>query len=82
MEHHERFAKRGASLVANAARHFNYGMRAYYFGLAAFTWLVHTYLFIAATTLVLWVLYRREFFSQTYTILSKQERYLKNSEDA
>ena len=81
VEHHELYARRGALLITNAARHFNYGMRGYYFGLAAFSWLIHTYLFVAVTTLVLWVLYRREFFSQTYSILSDQEHLIAEKGD-
>ncbi|WP_439577228.1 DUF599 family protein, partial [Elioraea sp.] len=51
-----------AARVANrAARHFNTGLRAYYFGLAAITWLVHPLALILASLLVLAELHRREF---------------------
>lgn len=40
---------------------FNRGIRAYYFGLAALAWFVHPWLFVASTTLVATLLYRREF---------------------
>lgn len=51
-----------AARVANrAARHFNTGLRAYYFGLAAITWLVHPLALIGASLLVLAELHRREF---------------------
>ena len=41
--------------------HFNNGLRAYYFGLAAVTWFLHPYAVFAATVWVVLVLYRREF---------------------
>jgi uncharacterized membrane protein len=51
-----------AARVANrAARHFNTGLRAYYFGLAAITWIVHPLGLIGASLLVLAELHRREF---------------------
>jgi uncharacterized membrane protein len=36
-------------------------MRAYYFGMAAVTWFIQPWLFIAVTTLVVGILYWREF---------------------
>lgn len=51
-----------AARVANrAGRHFNTGLRAYYFGLAALAWILHPLALVAASLLVLWELYRREF---------------------
>ncbi|WP_135466911.1 DUF599 domain-containing protein [Crenalkalicoccus roseus] len=51
-----------AAKVANrAARHFNSGLRAYYFGLAALAWLLHPLALVAASLLVLHELHRREF---------------------
>jgi uncharacterized membrane protein len=51
-----------AAEVANrAARHFNSGLRAYYFGLAALAWILHPVALIVASLLVLRELHRREF---------------------
>lgn len=51
-----------AARVANrAAIHFNSGLRAYYFGLAALAWLVHPVALMLACLWVLRELYRREF---------------------
>ncbi|MCX7931719.1 MAG: DUF599 domain-containing protein, partial [Rhodovarius sp.] len=51
-----------AARVANrAARHFNTGLRAYYFGLAALAWIIHPVALMAASLAVLWELHRREF---------------------
>ncbi|MCQ4161321.1 DUF599 domain-containing protein [Roseomonas sp. GC11] len=51
-----------AAAVANrAARHFNTGLRAYYFGLAALAWILHPVALILSSLLVLRELHRREF---------------------
>jgi uncharacterized membrane protein len=51
-----------AARVANrAARHFNTGLRAYYFGLAALAWIVHPVALAAASLWVVAELHRREF---------------------
>ncbi|MFT8246314.1 DUF599 domain-containing protein [Roseomonas sp. BN140053] len=54
-------AEIGARVVNRAARHFNTGLRAYYFGLAALAWILHPLALIGASLWVLWELYRREF---------------------
>ncbi len=51
-----------AARIANrAARHFNTGLRAYYFGLAALAWLIHPVALVVASLAVLAELHRREF---------------------
>jgi uncharacterized membrane protein len=57
----ESFAERAAKVSSKATNTFNRGLRAYYFGLAFLSWFLHPMLFIVATTLVVGVLYRREF---------------------
>lgn len=52
-----------------AARHFNDGLRGYYFALAELSWFFHPGAFIAATAWVIVVLYRREFHSRALEIL-------------
>lgn len=70
-EEHAAIAQKGANLIGNAARHFNLGIRAYYFGLAALAWFVNSWLFMAATIWVIYVTYRREFRSFTLMNLAK-----------
>lgn len=61
-----------AARVANrAARHFNTGLRAYYFGLAALAWIVHPAALIASSLFVLRELHRREFNSAVRDALSE-----------
>jgi uncharacterized membrane protein len=61
-----------AAKVANrAARHFNTGLRAYYFGLAALAWIIHPLALIVASLLVLQELHRREFRSAVREALAE-----------
>jgi uncharacterized membrane protein len=66
-------SERLARVVSMAAHHFNFGIRSYYFALAALAWLVNTWLFVAATALVVFVLYRREFHSSALSTLMYSE---------
>ena len=59
----ERYAQKAAQLSINAGRHFNRGLRTYFFGLAAIGWFYHPIALIIVSSLVVAVLYRREFSS-------------------
>ena len=63
-------AERLVRLSNLAARHFNDGMRAYYFALAELSWFFNTWVFLLAIVWVIVVLYRREFHSKALSILS------------
>lgn len=65
-----RQADRLARLSNLAARHFNDGMRAYYFALAELSWFYHPLALFFATAWVVLVLYRREFRSKALSILN------------
>jgi uncharacterized membrane protein len=54
-----------------AADEFNRGIRAYYFGFAALGWFVHPALFAALTTLILLILWRRDFRSPALHALAR-----------
>lgn len=60
-EERERFARHTAKVLDQAGHEYNNGLRAYYFALAFLLWFIHPYAFIAATTMVILVLYRREY---------------------
>lgn len=62
-------ALRTAKISSLAARHFNRGLRAYFFGLAALAWFLHPLLFIATIFYVLYVIHRREFRSKSLKVL-------------
>ena len=65
----EAFASSAAKVIDNAGKHFNLGLRGYYFGMAFLTWFINTPVFIAVTLLVVAVLYYREFHSSTLQAL-------------
>jgi uncharacterized membrane protein len=61
-----------ASRVLNrAARHFNTGLRSYYFGLAALAWILHPLALVAASLMVLRELHRREFRSAIHDAVGR-----------
>jgi len=60
-----------ARIATLAARHYNGGMHAYYFGLAACAWFVHPLALIAASLWVVAILYRREFRSRAHRALER-----------
>ena len=62
-------AARAGKIANLASRHFNRGLRAYYFALAALAWVVHPAAFLIATTWVTVVLYRRDFRSRSQQII-------------
>lgn len=64
------FAEAAAHVASLAAKHFNHGVRAYYFGMATLTWFVHPLALLPAALLVVLVLYRREFRSRTLRALT------------
>lgn len=66
----EALADKAAKLNSLAARHFNRGLRAYFFALAALAWFLHPALFIATTAWVVYVVYRREFRSRSLRIVA------------
>ena len=63
-------AERIARIASSTARHFNGGIRAYYFGLAALSWFIHPWLFMLLSAWVVLVLYRREFRSRLLRMLA------------
>ncbi len=60
----EKMAGQAANVNILAARHFNQGVRAYFFTLAALGWLVHPILFMVTATWVVFVVHRRDFRSR------------------
>ncbi|NJO37774.1 MAG: DUF599 family protein [Rhizobiales bacterium] len=64
-------AERAARIATSTGRHFNRGIRAYYFGLAALSWFLHPLIFILLTAWVALVLYRREHRSNLLQTLGK-----------
>ena len=65
----QQIAEAAAKVANRAARHFNSGLRAYYFGLAALAWIIHPFALILASLVVVRELYRREFRSEVRAAL-------------
>jgi uncharacterized membrane protein len=60
----ERFILQMAKVLDQAGHSYNYGLRSYYFAMAATTWFVNAWIFMATVTFVVAILYRREFHSK------------------
>ncbi len=69
----ETLALRAAHISALGAGHFNRGLRAYFFALAALAWFIHPVLFMAMTVYVICVLHRREFRSKSLRVLRSED---------
>jgi len=69
------YANNMAQVIDNAGLSYNYGLRAFYFSLSILPWFFNTWLFIASVTLVVIILYRREFHSGTLHTLAKSLEY-------
>lgn len=62
-------ADRAAAMNIAAARHFNRGQRAFFFALGYLGWFLGPFVFAAATTAVVIVVYRRQFASDSHSAL-------------
>ena len=71
------YAEEIGTVLSLAGASFNGGLRAYYFALAALTWFVSPYAFIAASVWVVMILIRRQFISRTYRALHRQSERLR-----
>ncbi len=58
-----------AKISDRAGYEFNLGLRSYYFAIAVLTWFINPWLFMPVCTVVVFVLYRREFRSTTLKYL-------------
>ncbi len=61
-------ADRIAGLSYHASRHYHDGMRAYYLGFAALTWILSAWLFLATLVLVVLVMLRRDYRSRSFEL--------------
>jgi uncharacterized membrane protein len=69
-----------AKVLDRAAHSYNYGLRAYYFALAALSWFINPWVFMAACAMTILVLYRREF--KSYTVQALVMSRMTTSENA
>ena len=66
----EAFSKRTARVISMAANTFNFGLRAYYFGMATLAWFINPWFFMLVTAGVVLVLYQREFHSDVLGVMA------------
>jgi len=69
-----RYIKNLAKIIDHAGHSYNYGLRSYYFALSMLAWFIHPIAFVFATTMVVVVLFQREFHSQTMLVMNKIDR--------
>jgi uncharacterized membrane protein len=69
-EQRNALANRMASMASMAANNFNVGLRTYYFSISILTWFINPWLFMACSTFIVFILFRREFKSTTLKILT------------
>jgi len=63
-------AERTARLIGLAGEHSNSGIRSFYHAIAAMAWFFHPLLFMLATTWVILILARRDFFSRSLRLIA------------
>jgi len=76
------YAKQMATVQDQAAHSYNYGLRSYYFALAAICWFLHPLLFMLMSLWVVYTLFRREFSSKTVKAITAGQYYLQLERDS
>ena len=71
------YAKQIAIVQDQAGHSYNYGLRSYYFALAALCWFFHPILFISMSIWVVYTLYTREFNSKSVKAIIAGQEYLR-----
>ncbi|NQZ24561.1 MAG: DUF599 domain-containing protein [Colwellia sp.] len=71
------YAKQMAIVQDQAAHSYNYGLRSYYFSIAAMCWFYHPALFIFASVFVVYTLFVREFKSRAVKAITAGQEYLR-----
>jgi uncharacterized membrane protein len=69
----ESYINRASTIASLAGENSNRGLRAFYFAMAAMSWFLHPLLFMAASALVVGILYHREFRSRTLIALMETQ---------
>ena len=72
----KQYAEQMAVVQDQAAHAYNYGLRSYYFSIAALCWFFHPVIFILASLLVVNTLYNREFHSKAVKAITLGQQYL------
>lgn len=76
------YAKQIAIVQDQASHSYNYGLRSYYFALAAICWFFHPILLILMSVWVVFTLYTREFNSKAVKAITAGQQFLKLEHEA
>jgi uncharacterized membrane protein len=75
-ENLKKYAEQMAVVQDQAAHSYNYGLRSYYFSIAALCWFFHPLIFMIASLIVVYTLYNREFRSKAVKAITLGQKYL------
>ncbi len=75
-ENLRQYARQMAVVQDQAAHSYNYGLRSYYFSMAAICWFFHPILFMVVSLFVVYTLFNREFNSKTVNAITLGQQYL------
>ncbi|GGB66906.1 DUF599 domain-containing protein [Shewanella inventionis] len=73
------YARQMAVVQDQAAHSYNYGLRSYYYSMAALCWFIHPYMFIVASLIVVYTLYQREFNSKAVIAITAAQAHLEKN---
>ncbi|AZQ84739.1 DUF599 domain-containing protein [Colwellia sp. Arc7-635] len=76
----KQYAEQMAVVQDQAAHSYNYGLRSYYFSMAALCWFFHPLFFMLASLFVVYILYNREFSSKTVRALAFGQKHLEHEQ--
>ncbi|MBA6392220.1 DUF599 domain-containing protein [Colwellia sp. BRX10-3] len=74
----QKYAEQMAVVQDQAAHSYNYGLRSYYFSIAALCWFFHPLIFIIASLFVVYTLYNREFNSKAVHAITLGQKFLEH----
>lgn len=75
------YAEQIAIVQDQASHAYNYGLRSYYFAVAAMCWFFHPVLFMIMSFWVVYTLYKREFSSKAVKAITVAQEYLQKERD-
>lgn len=73
-EKNQRYINHLAKVIDHAGHSYNYGLRSYYFAMSTLAWFIHPLAFIFASSVVVLILYQREFNSNTLKVMDGIDR--------
>lgn len=72
----EKYIYTSSKVIDMAGHAYNYGLRAYYFSLSILPWFISPWLFMLSATVVVIVLYLREFTSKPYKVIQEYVEFV------